>query len=601
MSYEELQDAYRRLEETMRRREAENARLHRDLATAEEQQAENLRLRGQLEALAEQQAENLRLRRQLEELDEQQAENLRLRGQLEALEEQQAENARLRRRLEETEEQEAENLQLRRQLEELEQRLAEATALIVELKRQLYGPKAERLTAAQQEELDEMARVLEEQARRPGAVGDQVLESESGDQPPRRRRLRHPLPIELETETVTLEPEFGCCPRCGRTLEKIGEEVTEEIDRIPARLVRRRIVRPKYACRCGEAGVAIAPLPPRLIPQSRLGLGLAVHILLTRFDDHLSYYALERQFRERHGLVVARQQMVQWVERIALELVPLYEALWGEMAAEGYLQIDETPVRVLDPEVQGKAARGYLWFFAVPRGDVLLRFDRSRGLEPVRDQLTDFAGTIQTDAYEVYQALERKDRAIRRIGCLAHARRRFYEALPDHGREALRFILEIAQLYRIEDQVREWPSGRRRTYRQQQAPEIWHALKQHAEELRDRLLPKSSLGKAVHYFLNEYDALTGYLEDARFEIDNNLIENDIRPTAVGRRRWLFIGHPDAGWRSAVVYSILVSCRRRGLNPQTYLSDVLGRLPSLKQHQLPMLLPAHWKAPGSDTS
>src|SRR5207249_2975358 len=239
-------------------------------------------------------------------------------------------------------------------------------------------------------------------------------------------------------------------------------------------------VRPKYACHCCVAVDAVVPLLPLLIPHSKLGLGLDVHIVLTRFDDHLSYYRIEQQFRERHLIDIPRQQMVQWMEHIAHWLEPVVDRMWQRMLATGYLQVDETPVQVLDPEVHGKAARGYLWFYAVPGGDVVL--------------------------------------------------------------------------------------------------EIWDRLKSKAEELHSALLPKSTLGKAVSYFLNDYQALTGYLKDGRFEIDNNLIENSIRPTAVGRRRWLFIGHPDAGWRSAVIYSVLVSCRRRGINPQDYLTDILARLP-----------------------
>lgn len=210
------------------------------------------------------------------------------------------------------------------------------------------------------------------------------------------------MPPVLETETVTLEPaaEEKLCPHCGRPKQRIGEEVTEEIDLIPAKLIRRRTVRPKYACRCGQAGVTIAPLPPRLIPQSKLGLGLAVHLLLARYDDHLSFYALERIFRERHAVEIPRQQMVQWVKHIAGWLQPVYDALWKEMKPGGYVQIDETPVKVLDPEVKGKAAQGYLWFYAVPRGDVVLEFSRSRGQQAPRKRLEGFTGTIQTDAYE---------------------------------------------------------------------------------------------------------------------------------------------------------------------------------------------------------
>lgn len=487
--------------------------------------------------------------------------------------------------------------------QEYDAKLAEAQAQIEELKRELFGTKADRLTAEQEEQLNQLVRDMEAERERPVPESTHVLVDEASVKRPgkSRRRQRHPLPEHLETETVTIEPELSNCPGCGHMPERIGEEVSEEIDLIPARLIRRRTVRPKYACRCGEAGVAIAPLPPRLIPQSRLGPGLAVHIVLTRFDDHLSFYRLEQQFRERFGVVMARQQMVQWIEQIAVWLRPVYDAMWQRMLQGGYLQIDETPVRVLDPEVQGKAARGYLWFYAVPRGDVILEFDPSRGLEPVRRRLQNFTGTIQTDAYEVYEALRRRRSDLERIGCLAHARRYIYKALRENFAEAVVFITEIRALYRIEEEIRGLSPEQRHARRQEQAPKIWQSLKAQGEELKPKLLPQSTLGKAVLYLLNEYEALTGYLRDGRYEIDNNLIENSIRPTAVGRKRWLFIGHPDAGWRSAVIYSIIGSCRRRGINPQDYLSDILARLPNLKARDVDSLLPENWKPPENNTS
>jgi transposase len=497
-------------------------------------------------------------------------------------------------------------LDLEQRLRATEERLAEAQAQIAELRRQLFGSKAEKLSPEQQAQMDELASDLQQAAQQPPPLSQEILEEERRDQRRRRaerRPVRHPLPPVLETATVTLEPaaEAKLCPHCGRQKQRIGEEVTEETDLIPAKLIRRRTVRPKYACRCGEAGVVIAPLPPRLIPQSKLGLGLAVHLLLARYDDHLAFYTLERIFRERHAVEIPRQQMVQWVEHIAGWLEPLYDAMWQAMKATAYVQIDETPVKVLDPEVKGKAAQGYLWFYAVPRGDVILEFSRSRGQQVPRQRLEGFAGTIQTDAYEVYQALERKDAALHRIGCLAHSRRWFYQALRESLPEALWFIRRMRQLYRLEDQLRALDPTERYRIRQEQVPAIWEAMKQHAEKLQPGLLPKSTLGKAVNYFLNEYEALVGYLKDGHFEIDNNLIENDIRPTAVGRKRWLFIGHPEAGWRSAVIYSILISCRRRGLNPQDYLTDVLARLPSTKITEIRELLPAHWKPRAANSS
>ena len=494
--------------------------------------------------------------------------------------------------------------QLAEALMEVQVQLAEAKAYIAELKRQLFGSKGEPLSAEQEAQLEQLADDAQEQAKSPASASLEVLEEEEQAKKERRkskRPSRHPLPPTMETETVTLEPESTHCPHCGQEQHRIGEEVTEEFEYIPAKLIRRRIVRPKYACRCVESSVVIASLPPRLIPQSKLGLGLAVYILLTRFDDHLAFYRLEQIFRERHGVEIPRQQMVQWVEHIAGWLKPVYDAMWQAMKAGNYLQIDETPVKVLDREVSGKTARGYLWFYSVPKEDVILEFCTSRGQQVPREKLGGFQGTIQTDAYEVYQALTKTNPKLQRIGCLAHARRRFYQALKESVGEAVWYIGLIRELYRIENVARTLSPTERQALRQAQAPSIWEALKARAQELQPKLLPQSTLGKAVNYFLNEYEPLIGYLRDGRFEIDNNLVENAIRPSAVGRKRWLFIGHPQAGWRSAVIYSILLSCRRRSINPQDYLTDVLGRLPSTKITQIQELLPAHWKPPSANTS
>jgi len=493
--------------------------------------------------------------------------------------------------------------------EGLEAQLQEALLELAELKRQLFGEKSEKLTPEEEAQLAEVAADLEEQAQRDPPASDDVLadeaepESEKGDaqDPPRRkrRRGRHPLPEHLERQTVVIEPEpLKPCEQCGGTPGCIGEEVTEELEYVPAKVVVRRIVRRKYACRCGCGGVQVAPLPPRLLPQSKLGLALAVYLLLARFDDHVAYYTLERVFRERHGVEVPRQQMVQWVEQIAFLLQPLVRLMFAQMKQGGYLQVDETPVKVMDPEVKGKCARGYLWFYAVPGGDVYLDFQGTRGRDAPHAQLTDFTGTIQTDAYEVYDALKKVIPNLVRIGCTAHARRPFHRALRDGDRRAIPFIARFRQLYRIEREARELTPEHRQQLRQQEALPIWEKLQQEAQALQPQLLPKSRLGKAVKYLLNEYTALIGYLQSGTYEIDNNLVENSIRVPAVGRRRWLFIGHPDAGWRSAVIYSLIVSCRRRGINPQEYLTDVLRRLPAMNITQIAELLPANWKPAGS---
>lgn len=478
--------------------------------------------------------------------------------------------------------------------------IAEQESTIEQLKRMLFGPKSEKLSTEQEAELAEVSGDLQEQVQRLGADSEDVLSEEAEPEEKeekklRPRRQRRPLPVDLEVITTVLEPADAACEHCGKLGEQIGEEVSQQVDLIPAKLIVRRTVRIKRACQCGCGGVAIAPLPAALIPGSRLGLGLAVFILLSKYDDHLALYTLERTFRERHGVIIPRQQMVQWIEHVAGLLRLIVDRMWERMKQGDYLQIDETPVRVLDPEVKGKAAKGYLWFFAVPKGDVMLVFDRGRSHQVPAGQLKGFEGLFQSDDYAVYDLLEKKFPGLRRAGCAAHSRRRFYQAALEGDRQAIWFIGRFRQLYRIEDEARDKTPEERQALRQTQAPAIWDEMKTRAEQLRPLLLPQSSLGKALRYFLKEYTVLQIYLERPDYHIDNNLCENSIRPSCVGKRRWLFIGHPEAGWRSAVIYSIIQSCRRRGIDPQEYLTDVLRRIPAMKNTEIDCLLPQQWQA------
>ena len=253
--------------------------------------------------------------------------------------------------------QEQELIERQQELIEQQQLLAEARAYIAELKRQLFGPKADKLNPEQEEQLRQVAGDLQEHNQRPPPVSRDVLEPDLPPQDKEKlkrelRQRRHPLPaVQLDVQRVILEPDHKVCGTCQEPGRKIGEEVTTEYEYVAAKLVCKETVRPKYvhACACAAEAVSIAPLPPRLVPQSKLGLGLAVYLLLSRFDDHIAYYTLERIFRERHGVIIPRQQMVQWVEKIAFLLLAIYHGIWEELQATGYLQVDETPVKVLDP------------------------------------------------------------------------------------------------------------------------------------------------------------------------------------------------------------------------------------------------------------
>lgn len=372
------------------------------------------------------------------------------------------------------------------ELRQKAQQLAQAQALIAELKRELFGAKADKLNAEQEQQLRQLLEDVQEQNQRPPPLSRELLEEavaqERAEQRQRvkERCRRHLPPVELEKQQVILEPPDKLCPQSGEPRTRIGQEVTTEYDYLPAKLIIRELVRPKYG-RCGKPccqGVSIAPLPPRLVPQSKLGLGLAVHLLLSRFDDHLSYYTLERNFLERFGAVIARQQMVQWVEKVAHLLLAIYWLIGEELTAGDYLQIDESPVKVLDPEVKGKAAQGYLWFYSRPGGYVFLEFHQSRGRDGPRERLRCFYGTMQTDGYELDDALRREQpRKLRRIGCTAHSRRRFYKALLESCSESLWFIGQMRQLYQLERELKDGTPQERRRGRLAKAPAIWLAMK----------------------------------------------------------------------------------------------------------------------------
>jgi hypothetical protein len=286
-----------------------------------------------------------------------------------------------------------------------------------------------------------------------------------------------------------------------------------------------------------------------------------------------------------------------WVEQGANLLQPVVRQMKAELLAGDYLQVDETPVKVMNPEVKGKCATGYLWLAGRPGGDVVFEFYPGRGKEYARQLLGEFTGYLQRDGYGVYGSLAKEAPGrYKPCGCMAHARRRFVDALDHDPAQAHPWVVELRKLYAIESRAREerLSAEQRRALRLDLAAPIMAAFKSRLEAVQPTLLPQSPMGKAVNYALAEWSALNGYLEDGRLEIDNNLTENALRPSCVGKKNYLFFGHPDAGWRSAVIYSVIVSCRRRGIDPWIYLRDLMHRLPAATNHDIPDLVPARWK-------
>ena len=413
-----------------------------------------------------------------------------------------------------------------------------------------------------------------------------------------RPAVRRPLPEHLPVERVVIEP--AAVQRQPDAWKKIGEEVTEELDWKPGQFLRRLYIRPKYVRRTAtaaapdESPVVIAPLPSRLIEKGLPGAGLLAHVLLSKYEHHLPLYRQEKIYWEQHGMPLARQTLASWIEHGAWWLQPVYDAMKRSLLSGDYLQVDETPIRYLDPDCPGKAQLGYLWTYSRPGAEVIFEWNTSRGRDGPARFLKDFRGRLQTDGYGVYTSLAKERADLELIGCWAHARRKFFDAL-DEDRRAAWVLRQIGHLYSVEKRLRTARAGPclREALRSSEAQPVLARIEKGLRRLHERVLPKSLFGTAIAYTLERWTELSRYVGYGRVEIDNNLVENAIRPTAVGKKNFLFIGHPDAGWRSAVIYSVLGSCRRYGIDPHEYLRDVLSRLPAMKNTEIETVTPAAW--------
>lgn len=408
---------------------------------------------------------------------------------------------------------------------------------------------------------------------------------------PRQARVPAHLPVVeevLEPAAVSTDPSQW---------RRIGEEVSEQLDFDPGRFFRRRLVRPRYVSRTEpEAAPIIAPLPERLQERGVPAPGLLAQVVVSKYCDHLPLYRQEQIFASRYGVILPRQSLARWMELAADWLRPVYDEIRGEVVSRGYVQVDETPIRYLDPG-RGQTAQGYLWACALPRGDVVYRWETSRAAECLERVLpVDFTGVIQCDGYAAYDSfVGRHPKPVVLAACWAHVRRKFFEAQSESPRLAAWFLYQIQLLYRVESGLRDTRAGPqlRQASRASASRMVVERLHRALLKIRDRLLPQSLLGKAISYALGQWDGLKVYLQDGRVEIDSNTVENAIRPTAIGKKNWLFFGAADAGQRGAILYTIVECCRRRGIDPYHYLRDVLTRLPSLTNHQVASITPKAW--------
>lgn len=501
-------------------------------------------------------------------------------------------------------------------LQQIQDRDAQIQAQAVELKRaaqeiRLLKEKldklAQRLFGKKSEQLDpNQLHLLLQELEAPGPAEGKGSGPEAAEAPsswpkvqlPRPRRQRMPrLPEHLPIIEEVIVPEpVKACPQAWR---QIGEEVSERLDFEPARFLRRRTVRPKYVrCQDADAKPLIAPLPPCLLERSLVTPGLLAHIVVSKYCDHLPLYRQEFIYQSRFAISLPRQTLAEWVGLAADWLKPIAQEIRKGVLEGGYVQLDETPIRYLAPG-HGSTKLGYFWTCSRPKGDVIFQWETSRAAASLEKILpVDFRGTVQCDGYAAYASFAgRRGGSIQLAGCMAHVRRNFFEAREHSPRVAGWLLGQFQQLYATEAKLRQTRAGPRlrQAIRAHESRPVLERLQQALLRLKAgrRYLPRSLMGKAIDYALNQWPSLQCFLQDGRVEIDNNLVENAIRPTALGKKNWLFIGEAQAGERSAILYTVIESCRRRGLDPFAYLRDVLTRLPSSTNWQIKDLTPEAW--------
>ncbi len=478
-----------------------------------------------------------------------------------------------------------------KQLTDRDSRIKELQEQLAFLKHKLFGRKGEKINPAQLSLFNELTAQVEQLQSE--AEQEEITYSR------RKGHGRKSLPEDLPTEDVVYPPESTDCPCCGNEMHNIGEEVTKELEYNPGSLFVRRHIRPKYACRQCEEGVYIAPMPPRPIDKGIAGPGLLAHVLTSKYADHIPLNRLQGMLR-RHSVDVSMATMCDWVGRMADLLMPIYEGLKKQLLAGSLIQSDDTKVPYLLKSDRKQTASGYLWtYLCESQRLVLYDFTTSRAAAGPSGFLRGFSGTLLTDGYSGYDQVVQSEDLVR-AGCWAHARRKYYDARVDDHRRCGQMLKLIQELFKVEQKAAEaieksvapgvdqGASGTAITVEHFGADEHLALRRAESRPLIDKIrtcaeawsldvLPKSSVGKAVSYMLNQWKPLTAFLTDPSLPLDNNASERAMRHVVIGRNNWMFAGSVAGGHRAAIIYSVVATCKLNALAPFAYLRYAIERL------------------------
>lgn len=490
----------------------------------------------------------------------------------------------------------AHNRELSSTLQEQQRLTARLQQQVEVLLRRIYGPRSERVDPGQLVLFgEEVAAAQETEA---------VPEDDAASVKPAAKKGhgRKPLPKELPRKRIVhdVPAEDKLCPECGAEKKRIGEDVSEQLEYVPASFLILEHVRPKYACPCCQEHVSVAEKPPKVIAKGLPGPGLIAHILTSKYCDHLPLYRQEFMLA-RHGVDLSRKTLCGWVLTMADKLEPLAEAMKREVLASKVIHTDDTPVRVQGDGKDGPFT-GRFWVYA---GDdahpyTVYHYTPSRKRDGPAAFLDKYKGYLQADAFGGYDGIYASGDVIE-VACWAHARRKFYDVRSTDPDRAHRALAWIRQLYDIEKDARKLDADERRALRQEKSKPVFEGtedatgFKIWLDEERSRVLPKSPIGEAVNYALNNWTALTRYLDDGDLDIDNNTAEQALRGIAIGRKNWLFLGNDRGGRAAAIHYTLIQSAKRHGIDPFAYLRDALLRITTEPDVDPRQLLPDRWSA------
>ena len=454
---------------------------------------------------------------------------------------------------------------------------------LAQLKRMIFGSKSERHIGGDPSQLS--LGLDAEAVTPPEKETEQITYSRTKTDNKKGSAIRLALPAHLHREEHIIEPEEDISGA-----RKIGEVVTEILEYTPGKFYVEKYVRPKYVL-AKEERIVIGELPSLPIPRGNAGAGLLAHLLISKFVDHLPFYRQVQQFK-RQDIDIAESTISGWLTASCRLLEPLYERLVTRVQGSSYLMADETPIPVQTKDKPGSTHKGFHWVYKAPV-DKLVCFDyrKGRGRDGLEEFLESFRGMLQTDGYVAYDIYEKKE-GITLFGCMAHARRKFEKAKENDFKRAEYILERIKQLYMIEREAREkgLSFDQRKELREEQSFPVLKEMEKWMKEQLPDVLPKSSIGQAIAYTLGLWPRLTRYTQYGQVEIDNNLVENSIRPVALGRKNYMFAGSHEAAQQAAMIYSFLGTCKINNIEPYGWLKNTLQRLPDQSIQKLDDLLP-----------